>query len=104
MRGNETVRVTPKVEVDRLRGPIGTAADPYDLEGCIVVPRSSREEGKGIVGIEGFDVFYFGKLAAPPHTAEVEVRGETHEIADIPRDYIIRGRRKGLIFTTKRVF
>lgn len=100
MRGNETVRVVPQAVGDRLRTP-GPADAEYDLEDCIVLPRSSKEEGKGYVGIGGFDIYYFGSQPEPPREAKVVVRGETHEIDGKPRDYLIRGRRRGLLISTE---
>ncbi len=104
MRGDETVRIIPTVVVDRLRSGSGGLAQPaYDLEDCYVIPRATEEQGKGVVGIEGYDIYYFGTLAAPPRTAQVSVRGQVHDIEGKPRDFIVKGRRKGLIITTSGV-
>lgn len=103
MRGSETVIIVPQVVVDRLR-PSGEVADPpRKLEGCHVIPRASTEIGRGFVGIDGFDVYYFGTKPGPARTDHLTVRGEEHTIEGTSRDFIIKGRRKALIITTKRV-
>lgn len=104
MRGNESVRVIPTVVTDRLRpGSGGPARAAYDLDECHVLPRATEEQGKGVIGISGFDVYYFGTEPAPDRTDQISVRGEVHEIVGDPRDFIIKGRRKGLIITTSGV-
>jgi len=103
MRGSETVTVVPKVHVDRLRPSGGSTLPEYDLKGCHVLPRVNTEAEGGVVGIDGFDVYYFGGVRAPNHDWQVRIRGALHEIDDQPRDFIVKGRRKALIFATKRV-
>lgn len=102
MRGTETITVIPQVVTDRLRDPSGAAEPPYDIEGCIVWPRQSEEEGKGWVQIDGENVF-----APPgsvvPATARVELRGKTYDVEGSPGDYRLRGRQKGILIVLKSV-
>lgn len=100
-RGPENVTVVPQAATDPLRGGGGTAADPYPLEGCHVLPRIGSETGGGVIGVGGFDVYYYGSAPAPDHDARVVVRGETHEIEGEPRDF--RPLKRVVIFTTKKV-
>lgn len=98
-RGKETVTVQPQVTGDRLRGPDGPAPDPWDLTGCIVIPRAGQEADGGFIGLSGYSIYYFGTAAAPPHTAQVVVRGETQDITGVPQDF--RPMKNVVIFQTE---
>lgn len=104
MRGSETIQVFRDTKRDSLDddGPL-TTEPHHAVEGCIVTPRTSTEEGKGEVVIEGFNVF------APPgsdvlFSDQVELRGERYDVEGVPGDLrSARGVQKQLWVVLKRL-
>lgn len=100
--GARTVTVIRKPRVDRLSSAPAGAGSEHDIEGCAVLPRSSNEEGKGWVIVEGRQVIApFG--ADVLATDLVRVDGEVWEVDGAPGDYEDRrARGKATIFYLKR--
>lgn len=100
--GTRTVTVIREPKVDRLKEPAQGPAAEHDIEGCAVTPRSSNEEGKGWVIVEGRVVvapFEADVLA----TDRVRVDGVTWDVDGAPGDYETRkGKGKATIFYLKR--
>lgn len=101
--GSRTVTVVRKAKVDRLdEAPLGPPPT-HDLTGCAVLPRTSHEEERGWVIVEG-------RMVVAPYGADVlatdqaVVDGETWDVDGEPGDYEDkRGRGKATIFYLKRV-
>lgn len=99
-RGTETLTVKPQVKVDKLRSSTAEAPATYEVTGCLSWPRSSLEEGKGWVGIDGRSV-----KCPPgtdiPRTARVVLSfdGLEYEVDGTPQDF----GRKGVIVQLTRV-
>lgn len=101
--GSRTVIVVRKAKVDRLSSAPAGEAPEHPIEGCAVLPRTSHEEGRGWVIVEGRMVvapFESDVLA----TDQVKVDGETWDVDGEPGDYENRrGRGKATIFYLKRL-
>lgn len=100
--GTRTVRVIRKTKVDRLSTAPAGAAPEHDIEGCAVAPRTSHEEGRGWVIVEGRMVVapYGADVLA---TDQVKVDGETWDVDGAPGDYETkRGKGKATVFYLKR--
>lgn len=100
--GVRTVRVVREPKVDRLSDPAQGPAAEHDIEGCAILPRSSNEEGKGWVIVEG-------RMVIAPYgsdvlgTDKVRVDGELWDVDGEPGDYENRrGKPKAMIFYLKR--
>ena len=100
--GNRTVTVVRRPKVDRLDSAPTGAPPEHDITGCVVMPRTSHEEERGWVIVEGRTVF-------APYGADVladdlvRVDGETWEVDGAPGDYAsARGKGKATIFYLKR--
>lgn len=100
--GSETITVVRKPKTDRLSSATATATE-HDVDGCVVLPRSSFEEGKGWVTVDG-------KQIIAPYGADVKagdlvrVEGVLWDVDGVPGNY--RNRRakgKATIFYLKRV-
>lgn len=101
--GKRTVRVIRKAKVDRLSSTSGTPAPEHDIEGCAVLPRTSFEEGKGWVIVEGRMVVapYGSDILA---TDQVRLEGLVWEVDGEPGDYENRrGKGKACIFYLTRL-
>ena len=100
--GKRTVRVIREPKADRLKGDAQGPAPEHDIEGCVVLPRSTSEEGKGWVIIEGRTVIApFG--ADVLGTDKVRVDGTVWEVDGVPGDYEDRDAKgKATIFYIKR--
>lgn len=98
MPQRETVRVRHTEQTDRLRSGSGTAPDEVDVEGCIVWPAASREEGKGWIQISGYD-FLAPAGSDIRATDEVQVRGDWYHVEGVPGDF----GRKGLMVNVRRL-
>lgn len=84
--GNRSITVIRKPKVDRLAdAPVG-APPEHEIEGCAVVPRTSHEEGKGWVIVEGRMVIcpYGADILA---TDNVRLDGTIWEVDGEPGDY-----------------
>lgn len=100
--GRRTITVVREAKVDRLDDPSGTAAPEHDIEGCAVVPRTSFEQERGWVVVEG-------RMIVAPYGADVlatdkvRVDGETWDVDGAPGDYENRKAvGKATIFYLKR--
>jgi hypothetical protein len=103
-RGSETVYIQPEQAKDAHGDPVGVAPEPVQVDECVVWPRSSTEEGRGEVIIDGLNVYM------PPETAvlpgpkdDVIARGERYAVDGVPGEYINKGgAEKGTIVVLKR--
>lgn len=101
--GARTITVIRKPRVDRLSTAPTGAAPEHDIEGCAVLPRTSNEEDRGWVIVEG-------RMVVAPYGADVtatdlvRVDGEVWEVDGEPGDYEDRrARGKATMFYLKRV-
>jgi hypothetical protein len=100
--GSRTITVVRKPKVDRLATtPAGTPPE-HDIEGCAILPRTSHEEDRGWVVVEG-------RMVIAPYGADVlatdlvKVDGETWEVDGAPGDYEDRrAKGKATIFYLKK--
>ena len=100
--GTRTVTIIRKTKVDRLSSAPTGPAPEHDLAGCAVLPRTSHEEGKGWVIVEGRMIVapYDSDVLA---TDQVRVDGAVWEVDGEPGDYEDRrGIGKATIFYLKR--
>lgn len=100
--GSRTITVKRKAKVDRL-STATTTPTTHDITGCSVLPRTSHEEDKGWVIVEG-------RMVIAPFGSDVEatdqviVDGKTWEVDGEPGDYENRrGKGKATIFYLKRL-
>lgn len=101
--GTRTITVVRKPKTDRLSTPAGGTPPEHDIEGCAVLPRTSHEEGKGWVIVEGRMVIApFGSDVVG--TDQVKVDGLTWDVDGEPGDYENRrGKGKATILYLKRL-
>lgn len=99
--GVETITVIRAAKVDRLSTSSGEPSE-HDVEGCAVIPRSSHEEGKGWVIVEG-------RMVVAPYRSDIEaddqVRvpdGEVFDVDGVPGHYSKGGKGKATIVYLKR--
>lgn len=100
--GKRTVVVVRTPKVDRLSSSSTTPTE-HSIEGCAVLPRTSHEEEKGWVIVEGRMVIapYGSDVLA---TDQVRVDDELWDVDGAPGDYEDRNARgKATIFYLKRV-
>ena len=103
-RGSETVYIQPEQAKDSHGDPVGEPPEPVQVDECIVWPRTSTEEGRGEVIIDGFNVYM------PPETAvlpgpkdDVIARGERYAVIGTPGEYISKGgQEKGTLVVLGR--
>lgn len=96
--GSRTVTVVRAPKVDRLSDDSSTTPDEHDIEGCAVLPRTSFEQDRGWVVVEGRQVIapYGADVLA---TDQVRVDGELWFVDGAPGDYENRkGKGKATIF------
>lgn len=100
--GARTVTVIRELKTDRLDDPPQGPPAEHDIEGCAVLPRSSQEEGRGWVIVEG-------RMIIAPHGADVladdrvRVDGKVWDVDGEPGDYEDKkARGKATIFYLKR--
>jgi hypothetical protein len=101
--GSRTITVVRKPKVDRLATAPTGAPPEHDVKGCAVLPRTSHEEERGWVVVEG-------RMILAPYGADVlasdlvKVDGETWEVDGAPGDYENRrGKGKATIFYLKKL-
>lgn len=101
--GSRTITVVRKPKVDRLSSAPAGSAPEHDVKGCAVLPRTSHEEERGWVVVEG-------RMILAPYGADVlasdlvKVDGETWEVDGAPGDYENRrGKGKATIFYLKKL-
>lgn len=100
--GTRTITVVRKPKVDRLSSTPAGSPPEHDIVGCAVLPRTSHEEERGWVVVEG-------RMIIAPHGANVladdlvRVDGAVWEVDGAPGDYESRrGKPKATIFYLKR--
>lgn len=99
--GSRTVRVVRAVKRDRFDTSPATVPPEHDIEGCVVLPRTSHEEGQGWVVVKG-------RMIIAPHASDiladdqVRIDGDTWSVDGEPGDYENkRGKGKATIFYLK---
>lgn len=102
--GRRTVTVVRTPKVDRLDDAPTGAAPEHDVEGCAVLPRSSFEEGKGWVIVEGRQVIApYGADVTADDKVRLEPGGPLWSVDGEPGDYEDkRARGKATIFYLTR--
>lgn len=102
--GKRTVTVVREAKVDRFNdAPTGPPPE-HDIEGCVVLPRSSFEEGKGWVIVEGRQVIapYAADVTADDRV-RLEPGGPLWSVDGEPGDYEDKqARGKATIFYLTR--
>lgn len=101
--GSRTVIVVRAPKVDRLDDPPTGTPPEHTIEGCAVLPRTSHEEERGWVVVEG-------RMIIAPYGADVladdkvKVDGTTWDVDGEPGNYENRrGKGKATIFYLKRL-
>lgn len=100
--GTRTVTVVRAAKVDRFDDPTGAPAE-HDVEGCAILPRASKEEGKGWVIHEGWQVIapYDADVTADD---SVRLDGELYSVSGKPGLFEnTKGKGKALMFNLDRV-
>jgi hypothetical protein len=100
--GSRSVIVVRKAKVDRLSSAPATTPPEHTITGCAVLPRTSHEEGKGWVIVEGRMIVapYDADVLATDH---VKLDGDTWEVDGEPGRYEKRdGKPKACIFYLTR--
>lgn len=99
--GTRTIVVVRETKVDRFDDAPAAAPDRHDVTGCAVLPRTSHEEERGWVIVDGRMIIapYGADVLA---TDKVEVDGKTWEVDGEPGDYENkRGQGKATMFYLK---
>lgn len=101
--GSRTIVVVRKPKVDRLAAPAAGTPPEHEIKGCSVLPRTSFEQDKGWVVVEGRQIIApFGADVLADD--QVKVDGVTWDVDGEPGDYENkRGRGKATIFYLKRL-
>jgi hypothetical protein len=101
--GARTVTVIRAPKVDRLSSEPAGPAPEHDIEGCAVMPRTSHEEERGWVIVEG-------RMVVAPHGSDiladdqVRVDNEVWDVDGEPGDYENKkAQGKATIFYLKRL-
>lgn len=98
----EIVRIR-KAKVDRLKPQPATEPDERTFGNCQEVPRASYEEGRGWVGIGGYDIYCFDPECDVTRTDEVRFRGVTYRVDGDPQRFTKRGRFKAVLIKLEAV-
>lgn len=101
--GKRTLVVVRQAKVDRLSDET-TAPSEHEIEGCVVLPRSSFEEGKGWVIVEGRQIIApYGADVTADDKIRLEPGGPLWSVDGEPGDYEDkRARGKATIFYLTR--
>ena len=82
----EKVTVIRPIRVDKYRDPSEEPAPEHDVARCKVWPRSSLEEGKGWITLDGLNVL-MPAGADVKSGDQVRVRGDVYNVEGRPADY-----------------
>jgi hypothetical protein len=102
-KGVETITRIRKPKVDRLRPATATEAAEATYGNCAVLPRQPIETDRGMVGVEGWDVFCFDPAADVVRTDQVSYKDEIYNVDGEPRRVSKKGRFKALQITLVKV-
>lgn len=107
MRGAETIQEIVKGEVDWQGDPVGEEADPRDIVGCQLWPRTDPDDEMAI--IEGWNVFVPPDQEPPVATSTIILpargaEGDRWSIQGPIGPYDIRSVAKGAIFVITRSY
>lgn len=100
--GAQRVTVVRQERRDRLDTEPASSVE-HDIEGCVILPRSSRDEEKGWVIVEGRQVVApYGSDIEPDD--RVRIDGELWDVDGAPGEYVNRrGRGRATMFYLKRL-
>jgi hypothetical protein len=101
--GVETITRIRKAKVDKLKPQTATTPDEEEFGNCEVLPRQPIETDRGLVGVEGWDVFCFNPACDVVRTDQVELRGATYNVEGEPRRFTKKGKFKALQITLVKV-
>ena len=104
MRGRETIQILPSAGSTSDNEPL-PAGDPVPVKNCIIWPRRSSEDNdRGSVIIEGFNVYLPPGSRVPKAVDKIVARGKTWEVEGVPGQFVSpSGRDKGTLVVLKRV-
>lgn len=102
--GVETITRIRKPKVDKLKPQAaGESVPDKDFDNCEVLPRQPIETERGMVGVEGWDVFCFNPACDVVRTDQVKLRGETYNVDGEPRRFSRKGKFKAVQITLVKV-
>lgn len=91
MEGNESIFIIPAGEKDRHGDPVGAPAAEVEVRDCLTYPRSSLEQGRGWVTIDGLNVFIPAGGQVPTARDQVRAREQVWAVEGNPAVYTGRG-------------
>lgn len=102
--GTETVVLQAPTAKDNHGDPLPDAEQPapVTVQGCITWPRTSTEEGRGEVILDGLNVFLPPGAPQPDPKGTVTARGTVWEIDGAPALWLKGGTEKGTTLVLKR--
>lgn len=102
--GRRTITVVRAPKRDRFDTTPASAPAEHEVEGCVVLPRSSYEEGKGWVIVQGRQVIApYGADVLADDEVRLEDGGELWEVDGEPGDYEDKkARGRATMFYLKR--
>lgn len=98
MRGKETVAILPQRTRDRHGDPVGDAPEEILVRGAMTWPRTSNEDGRGWVTVDGLNVYLPRGSVLPGPKDQMRARDEVWDVDGTPADY----QAKGAIVTLKK--
>lgn len=103
-RGVEIITRVRKPKIDKLKPAApGAAVADADFDNCEVLPRQPIETDRGMVGVEGWDVFCFNPACDVVRTDQVKLRGDTYNVDGEPQRFTKKGRFKAVKITLVKV-
>lgn len=102
--GTHTLTVIRKPKVDRL-DPNPATETRHDVDGCAIAPRTSNEEGKGWVILEGRTIFApYGSDIVADDRIEIDTEDGVWNIDGAPGNYETkRAKPKAMILYLTKV-
>lgn len=102
-KGVESITRIRKGKVDKLKPQNSTADDERTFENCASLPRQPIETDRGLVGVEGVDIFCFDSACDVVRTDQVRFNGIVYNVDGDPRRFVRRGKFKALQITLVKV-
>jgi hypothetical protein len=103
--GTETIFIVHEVPKDRHGDPLlDSETVPDDqVDGCITWPRTSTEEGRGEVILEGLNVFLPPDSPLPGPKDQIRARAVLWDVDGAAGTYLKNGVEKGTLVALKKV-
>lgn len=104
MQGYEAVTVIPAAGRDAYGDPL-PASRSIEIKGCHVLPRRVNSPERGMVLIDGYEIFappVAAALAVTPRDT-IKVRGVAYQVEGQPGEYRKRGQSRVVQIFVKRV-